>query len=128
DLDPFIGAVGQTGDGAVIAVTIDQVVRWRGDRQEILAGTGGGAIATAPDGSAWLALSGVGLAHLSSAGMTTFTTREGLPFERIVGVAADRDDSIWFCGNKGIGHERGGGFETLSTRQGLPIDDVSAIV
>src|SRR5207248_2865889 len=96
ELDPFFGAVGETGDGAVVGVTIDQIVRWRGDRQEVLAASGGGgnAIAIATDGTAWLGLSGIGLAHVGSAGVTTFTSRDGLPFDRLVGIAADPDGSI----------------------------------
>ncbi len=54
------------------------------------------------DQSTWIATYDRGVLHSTTNGLTQYTTRDGLPEDRIQAIAQDQDERIWFATHQGV--------------------------
>jgi signal transduction histidine kinase/CheY-like chemotaxis protein len=59
--------------------------------------------------------------------LVTYTTREGLPDNRVKALWEDHEGSLWIGTAKGLVKSRGGTFDTYTIRDGLSNDVVTAL-
>ncbi len=79
------------------------------------------------EGSLWLC-SARGLARLKGREVQVYTTREGLPHNRVRSASVDGDGGLWLATLGGLAHFRDGAIRTLTTRQGLPENHLRSVL
>lgn len=80
---------------------------------------------TMPDGSIVVATAGGGLVQIRGENVTRFTTRNGLPTDRIWDLEVDGEGGLWVATHGGgVVHWRDGRVQSqrITTREGLPND------
>jgi signal transduction histidine kinase/ligand-binding sensor domain-containing protein/CheY-like chemotaxis protein len=85
---------------------------------------------TNPDGTMFIATAGGGLVRIDGEKVTRFTTRDGLPSDRIWTIAEDGNGGFWVATHGGgVMHWRDGAVhERITTREGLPNDVARALL
>ncbi len=79
-------------------------------------------------GNLWIGSEERGLVRLRDTPITTYSTREGLPHDRVATVYGDREGDLWIgTGGGGLARVESGGFVTYTTADGLASDVVSSI-
>ncbi len=79
-------------------------------------------------GNLWICSEERGLIRLRDTPITTYTTREGLPHDRVATVYGDRQGDLWIgTQGGGLARRESGGFVTYTTGDGLASDVVSSI-
>jgi ligand-binding sensor domain-containing protein len=86
------------------------------------------SLASGADGTLWVGTTnGVGV--VSSRGIRTYTTANGLSHDRVMAIVVDREGATWFgTGGAGVDRLANGRFTNYGTRDGLAHDDVRAIL
>ncbi|HZI89764.1 MAG TPA: two-component regulator propeller domain-containing protein, partial [Candidatus Polarisedimenticolia bacterium] len=77
-------------------------------------------------GTFWISTAN-GLSRYENGKFTTFTTKDGLPTNRVGALLEDRDGNLWIGTAAGLCRYVSGKFSTLSTRDGLSGEQVVAI-
>jgi signal transduction histidine kinase/ligand-binding sensor domain-containing protein len=72
-----------------------------------------------PDGSLWFC-DRLGLSRFQDGQWRRFTTRDGLPHDRVRAASFDEDGSVWLATAGGLARLAGGRIQALTAGQGLP--------
>lgn len=120
-----VNAILQTRDGYLWIATWDGVVKFDGVRFVLVeppAGADRRARRTVvlhedPSGAVWAGTEGGGLVRWSGGVATRFTTREGLPDDRVVGVATGPEGDLWVSTASGLARLHSG------TLRRVPLED-----
>jgi diguanylate cyclase (GGDEF)-like protein len=85
---------------------------------------------TARDGGLFVATAGGGLLRIDGEKVTRFTTRDGLPSDRIWTIADDGEDGLWVATHGGgvVRWRDGRVQQRITTREGLPNDFARALL
>src|SRR5260221_9188730 len=85
---------------------------------------------TTPDGAIYIPTAGGGIIRIDGEKVTRFTTRDGLPSDRIWTMAEDGNGGFWVATHGGgVVHWRDGtAHERITTREGLPNDVARALL
>jgi signal transduction histidine kinase/ligand-binding sensor domain-containing protein/CheY-like chemotaxis protein/HPt (histidine-containing phosphotransfer) domain-containing protein len=126
-----VDALFQDPSGTVWIGTANGLARLREGKIEAVgpfAGRSVCAFALGHDGALWLGTGGGGAARLAEGSLTTWTTRDGLPSDRVTALVVDRAGDLWAGTDQGLARLRHGRWETFTTLQGLPSNAVSALL
>lgn len=80
------------------------------------------------NGAMWFGTYGDGLYRLEDGRLTRWTTREGLPSDRVWAFHEADDGTLWLGTDAGLGRLKDGRFATLTTAHGLPENVVNHIL
>jgi signal transduction histidine kinase/ligand-binding sensor domain-containing protein/CheY-like chemotaxis protein len=85
---------------------------------------------TTPDGAVYIATAGGGIIRIDGENVRRFTTRDGLPSDRIWTMAEDGNGGFWVATHGGgVVHWRDGvAYERITTHEGLPNDVARALL
>ncbi len=85
-------------------------------------------ITETPDGAIWIGMRGGGIARYEAGKFTQYLRPNGLPYEYIWSLFADKEGSVWIgTPGKGLIRWREGVFDNFTTRSGLPSDFICNI-
>ncbi len=85
-------------------------------------------ITQTPDGAVWIGMRGGGIARYEAGKFTQILRADGLPYEYIWSLFADKDGSVWIgTPGEGLIRWRNGVFNHFTTRSGLPSDFICNI-
>jgi ligand-binding sensor domain-containing protein/signal transduction histidine kinase len=80
-----------------------------------------------PGGVIWIGTLGAGLARFCDDGFVSYTTREGLPDNRIRDIHQDSDGNVWIATWRGLARLADGKIASYTDRDGLPHSFVEAL-
>ena len=131
----YVRKIHRGADGRLYFGTDNGLLRYDGEEfEKILGQNRVMAIDTDADGRLWIGSGSVGGGisrydpdESMPDALTTFTTRDGLPNNRVWTTLRTADGTRWFGTSGGVGRYDGKAFETLTTKDGLSGDNVLAI-
>ena len=133
---PIVGSVLCDAHGNLWVGTQAGVALYRGDQLRVYSEAnfpGGGSvsdIAETPNGAVWFGTWGSGVTKYDGKTFETFGATDGLGFDRVSAMLADRQGNVWLGGGDGEGIARydGGRFVRYTSQDGLtPGSGISAI-
>lgn len=80
------------------------------------------------DDGLWIATLGRGLLHLHRGVTDSFTQRDGLSGDLVLGLFEDREGNVWVATRQGLDRFRDFAVPTLTPKQGLSKDDISSVL
>jgi len=133
---PFVSSLFESADGTLwIGTYGGGLARMRHGRveaflPELLGADRIRGMYETPKGSIFVATAGGGVLRIDGDRVTRFTTRDGLPVDRIWTVIGDGDDGLWVATHGGgvVRWRDGKVTQRISSRDGLPNDFARAIL
>ena len=121
-----VRAITQTRDGYLWLGTQTELVRFDGVRFSVIDGRGGPlALLGDREGGLWYSPFGRGVTRMADGRATTWTSRDGLPGDRIYQIFQDRDGAVWLATSGGLAHWRNGRFETVGALAGRSVATIA---
>ena len=133
---PFVSAVAEAPDGTLwIGTYGGGIAQMRNGRVEAFHPDLFGSdrireFHTTPYGAIFIATAGGGMLRIDGENITRYTTRDGLPSDRIWAIEDDGEGGVWVATHGGgvVRWNDGAVQQRLTTREGLPNDIVRALL
>jgi len=117
-----VRAITQTLDGYLWLGTQTELVRFDGVRFSVIDGRGGPlSLLGDREGALWYAPFGRGVTRVADGRATTWTSREGLPGDRVYQIFQDREGVVWLAMSGGLAHWHGDRFEPVGGLAGRSV-------
>jgi ligand-binding sensor domain-containing protein len=79
-------------------------------------------------GNIWASSTDSGVYRYNGKSIQHFTTKEGLPSNRVMTIYEDKAGNIWFATGGGVSRYDGKSFRNLTTKEGLSSNDVTTMM
>jgi len=127
-----VTAVLQTRDGYLWLGTFGGLVRFDGVKFTVFEGGGSTGLRSSRvltlfedrAGALWIGTERGGVTRYANGIFTTYTERDGLPFDNVASIHEDGAGRVWFATTRGLAKLEAGAITAYTTSSGLPSNEI----